>query len=91
MILYLRKEDAAVKTLVERKTSNSMNMIFRFSITLILYFAQSLVMNVLIWLSTFGVAQELAESFMFICYVFCVVISDLYLYVYVILKRSLCV
>ena len=51
MILYLRKEDAAVKTLVDRKTSNSMNMIFRFSITLTLYFAQSLVMNLLIWLS----------------------------------------
>ena len=90
MILYLRKEDAAVKTLVIRKTSNSMNMISRFSITLMLYFAQSLVLNLLIWLSTLGVAQEVAESFMFICHVFSVVICDLYLYVYVILKRALC-
>ena len=90
MILYLRKEDAAVKTLVIRKTSNSMNMISRFSITLMLYFAQSLVLNLLIWLSTLGVAQEVAESLMFICHVFCVVICDLYLYVYVILKRALC-
>ena len=90
MILYLHKEDAAVKTLVIRKTSNSRNMFIRFSITLMLYVAQSLVMNVLIWLSTFGVAREVAESFMFICYVFCVVICDLYLYVYVILKQALC-
>ena len=90
MILYLRKEDAAVKTLVTRKISNSRNMIFRFSITLMLYFAQSLVMNVLIWIPTYGETREAAEPFMFICYVFCVVICDLYLYVYVILKRTLC-
>ena len=90
MILYLRKEDAAIKTLITRKTSNFRNMFSRFIITLMLYFAQSLVLNALIWLSSLGKTREVAESIMFISYVFCVVICDLYLYVYVMLKKALC-
>ena len=89
MILHLHKEDATVKRLVTRDVSNSRNMFFRFITTLMLYLAQYFIMNVLIWLSTFDVAQEVTESFLFICYVFCVVICDLYLYVYVIVKRAL--
>ena len=89
ILLYLHKEEVIVKKMLTRKVSNVRNLFHRFTITFMLYFAESVAMNTLIWLPTINVALEVTESLMYICYIFSVVMSDSYLYVYVIAKRRI--
>ena len=86
MIMYLYKEEAAVKAMRSKKISNTKQTLIRFSFTCFLQSMQILLMNTTMFLPMLN-AKESFQALSYFGYIFTVCTTDIYLHCYVLLRR----